>query len=207
MSEKKIEEPSIALVEFNQSEETASYYFFRLERGRISDEGLSSSLESGKQVPLAGVLKSFPNVRYYDAQAPMPLLLSHLWSEFFPALAADVDYDDKTKSRRIRVSVAKVTDELQRAYGSGALYADGRAVQFPKPSWVREAFERLVKFRLAKRVDDADSTDEYDVLFRSFKQDVREHFCQLEADLKVPAASPEDQPTLFDSLPSDGPTE
>lgn len=201
VAEKKIVEPDIALVEFNQTEETASYYFFRLERGAISDVELNKSLELGKQVPLAGVLKSFPNVRYYDAPAPVPLLLSHLWTDFFPILAAEAEWDEKSRSRRVRVSVAKVTEELQLAYGSTALHQDDRSVRFPKPTWVREALERLVKFKLAKRVDEANN-DEYDVYHRNLKKDVREYFCQLEAGLKMPDAEQQETQPFLEGLPT-----
>ena len=154
-------------------------------------------------MPLARVLQSFPNVRYYDAQAPFPLLLTHLWTDFFPPLSIDAEYDEKTKSRRIRVSVTKVTEELQRAYGSAALFRDARSVTFPKSTWVRDAFERLVKFKLAKRVDD--SGDEYDVHYRRVRKDVRQYFCQLEARLKEPKPNAnEEQPSLLDSLAGDG---
>jgi hypothetical protein len=193
-------EPDVALVEFNQTEETASYYFFRLERGSISDGELSASLESGTQVPLSAVLKSFPNVRYYDAPAPYPLLLTHLWTDFFADLAAGVDYDEKTRARPIRVSVAKITDELQKAFGSAALRRDGRSVQFPRQSLVREAFERLVTFNLARRIDGG-GNDEYEVLFRAFRNDIREKFCQMEARLKSATADQaENQPSLLDNL-------
>lgn len=205
VEQKVLEEPRIALVEFNQSEETASYYFFRLERGAIIDGELSASLETGKQVPLAGVLRSFPNVRYYDAPPPIPLLLSHLWTDYFAILAVDAQYDEKTRSRRIEVSVSKVTEELQRAYGSGTLFKDSRSVAFPKPSWVHDAFERLVRFRLARRLSEHDN-DRYEIHHRNFRRDVREHFCELEAKLKVTESeSSEVQPNLLDSLPGSEP--
>jgi hypothetical protein len=199
VSDQQLAEPKVAVVEFNQSEETTSYYFFRLERGQVTDAGLSESLEAGKQVPLAGVLKSFPNVRYYDAPPPTALLLSHLWTDFFPTLAVDAEYDEKTKSRRIRVAVSALTDELQRAYGSSALHQDDRAVKFPKQTWVRDALERLVKFRLARRVEE-DGTEHYDVLHRNFKRDVRQYFCDLEAGLKEPKAADNEVQPLLEGL-------
>jgi hypothetical protein len=199
VAENKMVEPNIALVEFNQTEETASYYFFRLERGTISDGELGESLQLGKQVPLAGVLKSFPNVRYYDSPAPVPLLLTHLWTDFFPILAVEAEWDEKTRSRRLRVSVTKVTEELQLAYGSTALHQDDRSVRFPRPAWVREALERLVKFKLAKRIDE-DNKDEYDVYHRNLKKDVREYFCQLEAGLKAPTAEQQEIQPLLEGL-------
>lgn len=197
VSEGKLPEPGVALVEFNQSEETTSYYFFRLERGAISDRELNDYLKFGTQVPLGAVVQSFPSLRYYDSPPPMPLLLTHLWTDYFPSLLAEAEHDERTKARCIRVSVQKVTAELQRANGSGALYRDSRSVEFPKVSWVQAAFERLKRFGLAKTVDGAER--QYDVYHRGFRSDVRQHFCDLEAGLEEPPGPAEFQANLFDA--------
>lgn len=158
--------PNTCVVEFNESEEAVAYYFFRLEFGRIPDVDLGERLDVGVQVPLDKLRMSFPNIQYYDTEPPMPLLLTHLWTNVFPAMREHGEYDDKTKSTKIKVSVPDITDELQRAFGSKALRQDDRSGEFPKQRWVRQAFERLVKYKLATPSSGED--ERYIIYYRSF---------------------------------------
>jgi len=171
--------PTTCLVEFNQSEESVTYYFFRLEFGNIQDEELGKDLEYGVQIPLDKVRESFPSIRYYDARPPLPLLLTHLWTDVFPSMVDKSEYDEATKSFQIPTSITSVTRELQEAFGSGVLYQDSRSVEFPKRKWVREAFEHLLKHKLV--VPHPSGSDAYTILYKSFRDDVLKHFINLEA--------------------------
>lgn len=172
--------PNTCVVEFNESEETLAYYFFRLEFGSIPDVELGERLDIGVEVPLDKLRMSFPNIQYYDAEPPMPLLLTHLWTNVFPAMREHGEYDDKTKSTKIKASVADLSAELQRAFGSKALRQDDRSGEFPKQRWVREAFERLVKYRLATPSSGED--ERYIIYYRSFRDDVLDRFVKLEVE-------------------------
>lgn len=195
----KLEDPGVSLVEFNESVEATVYYFFRLERGGIADVELHQVLDTGRDVPINDVLQSFANVRYYDSRPPMPLLLSYLWTDYFPSFLSFAEFDEKTKTRRIRVNVQSVTQELQVANGSAALKRDARSVEFPKFSWVQDAFVRLRKFGLAKPVDG--QSGDYDVYYKAFKGDVRQRFCDLEGRANEPEPSAtEVQPDLFEPM-------
>jgi len=187
--------PTTSVVEFNQSEETVNYFFFRLEHGKIRDSELAKALDAGIQIPLDKVIQSFPNVRFYDSPPPVVLLLTQLWIDYFPSMLADASYDEQTRSRQIRVSVSATTKELQSAYGSGALYRDRRSVEFPRKAWIREAFERLVKHKLA--VPPSDSSDNYVIIYRSFRGDVRERFARLETAIPVEKSEEKGQMPLF----------
>jgi len=169
--------PTTCVVEFNSSAETASYYFFRLEYGEIADSDLHRRLDLGVEVPLDKVLRSYPNVRYYDSEPPLELILTDLWLEFFLVRAAEAEYDEKLRAYKFVASVEEVTGEMQRAYGSGALSADTRSVEFPKKKWIRKAFDRLVQYRFA--LPPEDGYDLYEVHFRSFREDVLEKFLKL----------------------------
>jgi len=169
--------PTTCVVEFNSSAETASYYFFRLEHGEVTDSDLHRRLDLGVEVPLDKLLRSYPNIRYYDTEPPLENILTELWSEFFPAMAADAEYDDKLRAYKFDASVNDVTDEMQRAYGSGALPADERSVEFPKKKWIRKAFDRLVQYRFA--LPPKDGSDLYEIHFRSFREDVLARFLKL----------------------------
>ena len=184
--EQKSRQPSVfgdtsSIVEFNESPETMVYYFFRCEYGKIKDRDLSRTLENGVQVPLHRVIQTFSNIQYYDANPPLVLLLTYLWMEYFPLMREGAAYDDKKKSWRIEASVSKTAEEIQRAHGSGALYKDKRAAEFPRKGRVRETFDFLVTQKLA--ISPSDGSDQYLILYKPFKKsdDVREHFIRLEA--------------------------
>lgn len=168
------------VVEFNCSEETATYYNYRLEYGQLDDDELAERLTDGVPVPLDKVLRSFGYVRYYDSEPPLPLLLTNLWSDILPAMAADSQYEDHLKAYRIEASVEKVTSELQRAYGSQILSKDARSVEFPKHSWVRKAFERLVAYKLGNLPPEG--SDVFELHYRRFRKDILQRFVELEHD-------------------------
>ena len=173
--------PNSCVVEFNHSGETVAYYFLRLEFGKINDNELGESLENGINIPLDSVRMSFPNIQFYDDKPPLPWLLSILWTDIFPSKMEDGYYDEKTKTIKTRTTVAETTDELQKAFGSKALKQDSRAGEFPKFRWVKEAFERLVMYKLAIPITNEDDT--YIIYYRSFRDDVLDRFIKFESDL------------------------
>ena len=172
--------PNTCVVEFIHSGETVAYYFFRLELGSIHDAELGRRLEDGVNIPLDGVRMSFPNIQYYDAEPPMPFLLFRLWTDVFPAMLEDGEYDEKTRSTKIQVFVSDVTDELQKAFGSKALKQDNRSGEFPKQKWVREAFERLINYKLA--IPSSGEDGRYIIYYRSFRDDVLDRFIKFELE-------------------------
>jgi len=167
-----------SVVEFSSSNESKPYYFFRLEHGSISDDELLQTLDNGIQVPLDGVLATFPNVRYYDSRPPVAFLLTELWMGVFPAMLDGADYDEKLKATKIPTSVRDVTDELQKAYGSASLKQDERSVEFPAYKWIKWAFEKLVEFKLA--LPPAEGSDTYQILFKVPRGDILSRFIELD---------------------------
>lgn len=191
--------PSTCVVEFTHSGETVPYYFFRLELGSIADNELGPRLEDGVNIPLDDVRMSFPSIQYYDARPPMPLLLFRLWTDVFPSMLEDGEYDEKTGSRKIQVSVSNVTDELQKAFGSKALRQDNRSGEFPKQRWVREAFEQLISYKLA--IPRSGEDGKYIIYYRSFRDDVLDRFIKFELE-KVDVAKLTTSPEQFSMFPN-----
>jgi len=187
------------VVEFNSSEETRSYYFFRLEHGTIRDEELAGRLADGVQIPLEKVVDSFPNVKYYDAPPPVAYVLKDLWMEIFPAMLEGVEYDENYKALKFAASVREVTHELQRAYGSDTLTQDQRSAQFPTHRWIKEAFDKLVELRMA--LPPGNGSDVYQILFRTLRGDVLNRFIEMDLRLKgtheSSAAAEPDQLYMF----------
>jgi len=170
--------PNTCVVEFNESPESEPYYFFRINFGKILDHDLMDGLYTGRPIPLEEVKKSYSNIQYCDAKPPMQLLLIRLWIDYFPSKLEEGEYDDKTKSTNIQVNVSDITDELQKAFGSQAMYKDHRAGEFPKQKWIRDALDRLVHYNLAIP---AEANGEYIIFFRNFRDEVLERFIKYEA--------------------------
>lgn len=190
--------PRTSVVEFSESPESGINIFFRLEYGTIEDAELATKLENGVPVPLHEVIKSFAHIRYYDSRPPMCQLLKELWTDYFPSLLPEADYDEELNARRIRVTIDTTAAELQKANGSLALTVDHRSSEFPRKSWIREAFDRLVKYNLA--LPPQEGSDEYTILYKGFRDDVLEHFAKLEvgiSDKKI--AKTEEQMGLFEN--------
>ncbi len=167
------------ITEFSQSDETVTYCSLRLEFGNLSDQDLNDQLSRGVQVPLDPTRMSFPNIQFYDGEPPLPLLLLHLWQGVFSSRIEDGEFDAETKSTKIKISVAEATTDLQRAFGSRALpYQDDRSQEFPKKRRVKQAFERLLKYRLAIPCSGED--DYYLIFYKSFRGDVKEQFIKYE---------------------------
>jgi hypothetical protein len=169
------------VVEFNRADEASPYYFFRGEHGSLRDYELKTKLDDGIQIPLAKVIESFPNIRYYDAPPHLVIILEHLWTEFFPSMLEKGIFDERIRATRINVSVDEITHEMQQAYGSGALSQDSRSSEFPSKKRIREAFDRLVRFKLATPPTRGD--DGYVVFYRNLRGDVRERFINMEVNL------------------------
>ena len=178
-SEPELVGPNTCVVQFNYSEERVTYIFFRLEFGNLHDLKLNQRLDEGVSIPLDDVRISFPIIHFYDAPPPMPWLLLRLWTDLFPAMIEGGEWDEKTQSTKIKVSIPEITDELQKAFGSKALRHDHRSGEFPKKRWVREALERLIKYKFATPSDSEDGN--YIIYYKFFKKgDVLERFIKLE---------------------------
>lgn len=168
--------PSAAVVEFNLSPEAKPFMFFRREWGKIADVELSKALEDGQQIPLEDVLRTFPSVKFYDAQPPLPWLMKELWTDLFMAMRDESLYDERSGEYRIPVTVEAVTSELQTAFGSGRLDRDERSASFPQAAWIRDAIEAFVRAGLA--VPGANA-GEYTVHFRALRGDILRRFMAL----------------------------
>jgi hypothetical protein len=182
-----------AIVEFNRSDEANAYVFFRKEWGGISDPELRESLENGVPVPIDAVLRSFGQVQFYDSPPPIPWLMALLWTDLFLSSYDPSAYDEIKKATPIEVTVEQITEELQKAYGSGALPCDERAQVFPKSIWIRRALEALVHAKLAIPGEDPES---YTILYRVLKGDILERFVRMTESGPTPEKPPEPQTAL-----------
>ena len=165
-----------AVIEFNRSNEANAYIFFRKEWGAISDSELAEGLDLGVQVPLDKVLRSSGQIQFYDSAPPVPWLMNLLWTDTFASAYDPSAYDEAKQAVPIPVKTSEITQELQKAYGSGALKVDQRSKEFPREIWVRRALDAFVKAKLAIP---GGSHGEYVILYRIFRGDVLERFVAM----------------------------
>ena len=187
--------PNTCIVEFNPSPEVNPFFFFRLEYGNLKDDELNKRLYDGINIPLETVKESFIEIQYYDARPPVSFILVRLWSDYFHSKASEEGvYDEKTKSHKIIVSISDVTDELQKGYGSQRLKRDERSGEFPKKKWIKEAFDKLVEYKLASP---GNKNGEYIIYFKRFKGDMLERFVKFEMDMEKKGKPAQKQMPLF----------
>jgi len=186
-----------SVIEFHKSSERVEYIAFRLEHGSIADGDLKRRLDDAVEIPFDKVLGSFPNIKYYDAEPPLALLLTNLWLDALPSRIGDTTRDESIKAHRISVTVQDLTNELQKAYGSASLDSDERSVEFPKGSWIRRALEELVTHGLGER--DESHKDRYEIHFRRLQGDVLEKFIELE--MREKRSTPPTRATNVEHLP------
>lgn len=199
LQSKKDEDPlnvgeHTSVIEFNRSDEGQSYIFFRLEWGVVNDRELAEKLQPGVQVPVEKVLRSFPNILFYDAPPPIEDLMTMLWmdwlfSRFDPALV-----DPASGTAALTVTVSEITSDLQQAYGSKALEVDQRSAEFPRSRWVREALDAFVGLEMATAGGDGET---YIVKYKTIpKEDVLERFVRLRRGPRATDTDPGQLPLL-----------
>jgi hypothetical protein len=188
--------PNSAVVEFNRADEGQPYIFLRLEKGSLRDPDLHTKLDAGVPIPMEKVKLSFPSVGYYDSEPPLPEMMKNLWIDSFASQYDPSLLDPATGLADITISVRSLTEELQRAYGSGALEIDDRSVVFPRTAWVTSAMNAFVDLELAVRRD----TDTYGVKYKPLPSnvDALEYFARKVFALRSQAA---DNPAQLDLLP------
>jgi hypothetical protein len=182
-----------SVVEFNRSNESQAYVFFRREWGQISEPNLAGRLGDGVQVPLTRVLESFSSLQFCDAEPPLVYILQVLWNDVFPAILETAESDDEGR-KILPVDIREVTNELQRAYGSRAVEHDSRSAEFPKVAWIRKGLEALVACRMALP---AGVPDVYKVIYHGIRGDIIERFSDL-LNIPVNGSSEDHQAELFE---------
>lgn len=189
-------EERTAVVEFNRSDNVDPFIFFRREWGTVRDGDLAPRLEEGVQVPILKVLGTFPSIQFYDSPPPVQWLMEILWMDSFAARQDPSAYDEAAGAWPMRVTVAELTEELQRGYGSRALSPDERSCEFPKMSWVREALDQFVRVKYA--IPPNDEGEVYTILFRPLRGDVLGKFVELIERTRPKRQEPEPDQTELD---------
>jgi hypothetical protein len=145
--------------------------------GAISDAHLDDRLRRVRQVNWEILLEKYGDRKFLDHPPPLPALLQIIWDDLFVEYADAVlrksDVLPGQKFVEFTVTAAEIARDLQKYYGftsSGA-----RSPAIPKTSWVKDAMDALVEFKMARRTENGD----FMVRYKRLRGDTMERFGRL----------------------------
>lgn len=190
-------ERNLAVIGFNRSSGATHEYMSLIKHfGELSDRIVSERLRKSVQVRLERLVVEYADKKFVDFEPPMAYLLQIIWENLFTSYLDEFPYDADKKYAPIRVTVDRVTEDLQKAYGFSSTGA--RSPEVPKKAWIRKALDHLVVFRFATKTD-----DEYTIKYRRIRRgDPIARFGKLIYDNRSRLAlSDTRQGTLFSAEP------
>jgi hypothetical protein len=169
------------IIEFNRSNESKPYFFFRIVSGILSDNELNSKLELGVPVPMNALLSIYSTIKIYDSQPPLPLMLELIWTNVVLNKAIEnPKFPSLTKRQKIEVilDIDEIVDKLYNEFSFKILHGNNTENQLkvPQKEWIVEACEKLIKFKEAKW---SNSSKTQIVFFFKKYQKVLEHFSEV----------------------------
>jgi hypothetical protein len=169
------------IVEFNRSNQSQAYIFFRTVIGKLTESSVDQRLEIGVQVPMEKLTGTYSAIKIWDSEPPMPFLLALIWEHIINLKASeDVKYPFLRKRQKIvvEITVSEIVDELHTKFSFHQLTPtdDGRQPKIPKSEWVQRACEKLVAVGDAEWINRPQG--KLKVRFTRFES-VLEHFKEL----------------------------
>jgi hypothetical protein len=193
---------NFVLVEFNRNDQANKFFFFRKEYGAFQYfNDANDRLELGVQVPLDRLMVHYEKIKLYDSKPPLPYLLHLIWENVI-LLRASEEKGFKELHRNsklpIDIRVNQIIDELHENYSFKSMNSDNGSHQpkVPLKSWVKEAINALVNFKLAKWKDEANG--ECQIYFKKFR-DTLKTFIDFCVENKLGLGKDEGQMKLFDT--------
>lgn len=137
------------MVEYNRSNQSQAYIFFRTVTGNLSESSVDQRLEVGVQVPMEKLTGTYSAIKIWDSEPPLPYLLAVIWEHVINFKASeDSKYPTLRKRQKITVAVtvSEITEELHTKFSFYQLnpVANDRQPKIPKQEWVQKACDKLV---------------------------------------------------------------
>ncbi|MBU0477522.1 hypothetical protein KKC91_03010 [bacterium] len=159
------------IVQFNRNDQVKSYFFFRKEYGSFKYfDKINKKLLVGVMVPTDILMLKYEKIKLYDAKPPLPYLLHLIWENVIMFRASDNEKFSGMKRIPINITIENVVEDLHANYSFKKLNAgdDTHQPKIPLTSWVKEALNAMVTFKLAVLIDS--QKGEYTVNFKKFKK-------------------------------------
>lgn len=175
----KIDRP-FSIVEFNRSDETKPFYFFRRTFGNLSEKNIDEQLKYGISVPMQVFTDTYSEIKLCDYEPPLPYLLEIIWIHVVLQKASEGERFDKLrKNQKIEVNleIDTIIDELHKGFSFRRLFHKEsiRQPEIPKREWIIRACKKLVELNEAKWVDENKTKIMF--YFRQY-DDVLTHFIE-----------------------------
>lgn len=183
----------VAVVGFFKQSGVKNFLTLKKERGLISNRILDQRLRESLAIDFSLLIREYGDRKFVEHMPPLPYVLQILWDNLFLKYAAEVPKDESKGWHLIKVSVNKITSDLQENYGFKSLGA--RSSEIPRPSFVQKALDALVDFNIAERSDDG----EYLIKYKRSRKDTLEKFGRLcsESETKKLKRKPSSTPLLI----------
>lgn len=120
--------------------------------GSLRDGVLREKLRRAVPIDWQLLLTHYRDIRFIDAEPPLPYTLYVLWDLVLTRKAAGRQPEAGENWIAVDVDVQDLTQEIQDYFG---FKSDGaRAVQIPRLKWIRRALDALVVFGMATRISE-----------------------------------------------------
>ena len=185
------------IINFHRTNQRNSYAFFQIKSGNLSDNKLNDRLEIGIEVPLSELLKSYSEIKLYDAVPPLPYLLKLIWQDVVAQRVFSYEILRALRRKqkiKVELKVDEIIEELHNSYSFKEIhknYSERQSI-IPKREWVIEACEKLIEVNEAEWLDEAKT--KVKIYFQKH-EDILGHFIEICANI-ISSAS---QIELFNS--------
>jgi hypothetical protein len=151
-----------AIIEFFKKQEVKQFLRVRQVWGRVEPQELAHKLESGKSIPVEGLIDG---QRFYDEEPEaVEYTMVLLWQTIFTERYFGTKFDETAKVWLIEVDLDELTEYLQKLYGHKSNEARERT--FPRKKWIQKALEAFVLLNLAVR---SGEKNKYIIKFRRLR--------------------------------------
>lgn len=186
------------IVEFNRSDESQPFFFFRKVSGTLTDHDIDSRLSEGVSVPMSVFAKIYSTVKFYDTEPPVPYMQALIWTHVvlpaaFAQHAEKAGALRKNQKLEISLTVSEIASQLCEAFSYRLLNDQHHDFQpqIPKKEWVIKACQGLMELKEAEWGDTKQSS--ITIFFRRY-DDVLAHFIE---SCSSPPEEDKSQPNLF----------
>ncbi|MEK7396517.1 MAG: hypothetical protein AAB116_06230, partial [Candidatus Poribacteria bacterium] len=188
-------------VEFSRNNEAKSYLFFRKQLGELLYfQKENNRLTDGIQVPLE-VLTNIYKIKLYDSQPPLPYLIHLIWESVISTRVSDDEFRRLRRNSKLSVTIVidEIIQNLYENFSFKQLNADNSSFQpkIPLKSWVKEAIEALITFKLAEWKDK--DSEECVFYFKKFGTTLQDFISLCETN-QLGTDIDQKQLDLFDAL-------
>jgi hypothetical protein len=162
---------TVNIIEFSRNDQRKSFIFLRDYWG--SSKYDHEDLKNGVNVGHEHLIPMVDNIKFYDVEPPLALLLEVLWQNIFSAMITDEQYRQSGGRRSIEINVT--LDMLSSKLKAFSPDFEG-ASKIPSRKSIENAMDKLISIDFARR----ESDESYTIRFHKIRgeKNVLEYFAE-----------------------------